>query len=205
MLFFNTAQHYWRYCPTQDNPADLFNRGIPSSQQKSSTLWIHGSQWLPSENSWPVWQSSPNIEMQALAVTSTTFNPTTLQRSSGTIHIHHINISNYSTLSRLLGVTAYLCKFITNCKKQPQERLTGPLTPLELHHALVTWVKQCQEEMYSKGIASLTSPSSTTKRLPLVRQLHLFLDEDHMLHCDGRIHNAPLRLSFHFYSHPNTP
>ncbi|XP_065918796.1 uncharacterized protein [Dysidea avara] len=183
----------WRYCPTQDNPADLLTRGISSSQLKSSMLWIHGPQWLPSENSWPVWQSSPNIEMQALAVTVTTFNPTTLQRSAGTIHIHHIiGISNYSTLSRLLGVTAYLCRFITNCRKQPQGRLTGPLTPLELHHALVTWVKQCQEEMYSKEIASLTSPSSTAKRLPLVRQLRLFLDEDHMLRCGGRIHNAPL-------------
>ena len=120
----------WRYCPTQDNPADLLIRGISSSQLKSS-MWIHGPQWLPCENSWPVWQSSPNIEMQALAVTATTFNPTTLQRSSGIIHIHHIiDISNYSTLSRLLGVTAYLCRFITNCRKQPQERLTGPLTPL---------------------------------------------------------------------------
>ena len=153
-------------------------RGISSSQLKSSILWIHGPQWLPSENSWPIWQLSPNIEMQALAVTATTFNPTTIQRSSGTIHIHHnIDISNYSTLSRLLGVTAYLADLCTNCRKQ-KERLTGPLTPLELHHTLVTWVKQYQEELYSREIASLTSPSSTTKRLPLVRQLRLFLDED---------------------------
>ena len=142
--------------------------------------------------------------MQALAVTATI---TTIQRSSGTIHIHHIiDISNHNTLSRLLRVTAYLCRFITNCRKQQQERLTGPLTLLELHHALVTWVKQCQEKMYSRETVSLTSPSSTTKRLPLFRQLHLFLDEDHMLRCGGRIHNtrSVKQLSFHFYSHPNT-
>ena len=59
----------WRYCPTQDNPADLLTRGITSSQLKLSTLWKHGPQWLPSENSWPTWSFSPTIELQELAVT----------------------------------------------------------------------------------------------------------------------------------------
>ena len=37
---------------------------------------------------------------------------------------------------------------------------------------------------------SLTTNS--TKRLPLIRQLRLFIDKDHLLHCGGRIYNAPL-------------
>jgi len=37
---------------------------------------------------------------------------------------------------------------------------------------------------------SLTTKS--TKRLPLVRQLCLFVNKDHLLRCGGRIHNVPL-------------
>jgi len=66
---------HWQYCPTQDNPADLLTRGISSSQLMSSTLWRQGPQWLPSKDSWPTWIFSSNIEMQALAVTTTSFIP----------------------------------------------------------------------------------------------------------------------------------
>ena len=45
----------WQSCLTQDNPADLFTRGITSSQLTLSALWKHGSQWLLSENGWPTW------------------------------------------------------------------------------------------------------------------------------------------------------
>ena len=88
-----------------------------------------------------------------------------------------------------LAVTAYMFRFITNSKKPKQKRVTGPLTPSEQHIALTTWVKQCQEEIYSRELMSLTN---STKRLPLVRQLRLFVDKEHLLRCGGRIHNAPL-------------
>ena len=182
---------HWQYCPTQDNPADLLTRGITSSQLKSSTLWKQESQWLPSKDSWPTWSFSPTIEMQALAVTTTSFTPSATQQPSGTIHINNIiDITSYSRLSRLLAVTAYVCRFITNCKKPLQERVTGPLTPAEQHHALIIWVRQCQEEDYSREITNLNTKSAN--RLPLVRQLRLFLDADQLIRSGGRIHNAPL-------------
>ena len=181
----------WRYCPTQDNPADLLTRGITSSQLKMSIQWKHGPPWLTSSDSWPTWQFPPDVELQALAVVATTFTPSTGTQTPSTTSIDTlITISHYSSLTRLLRVTAYLYRFINNCKKQ-QGRLTGPLTPSELHHALATWVKQCQEEVYSGEITSLTPPLST-RRPPLTRQLRLFLDEDHLLRCGGRIHNAPI-------------
>ena len=161
----------WRYCPTQDNPADLLTRGITSSQLNLSTLWKHGPQWFLSENSWPTWSFLPTIELQALAVTATSFSPSATQQYASTIHINCIiDISNYSTLSRLLAVTAYMFRFITNSKKPKQKRVTDPLTPSEQYFALTTWVKQCQEEIYSRELMSLTN---STKRLPLVRQLRL--------------------------------
>ena len=66
----------------------------------------------------------------------------------------------------------------------------GPLSAKERHLALQGWIKNCQTLTYSDEIANLTSKSQS--RLPLVRQLRLFLDSDGLLRCGGRIHNAIL-------------
>ena len=104
-----------------------------------------------------------------------------------------LNVSNYSSHSRLLAVTAYILRFIDNCWKQHLDRLSGPLTPAELLRAETTWVKQCQHEVYTTVFSDLTSKSPPKKnRATIVRQLNLFLDDNNLIHCKGRIHNAPL-------------
>ena len=163
-------------------------------------MWKHGPQWLPSYTSWPIaiWQPSTTHTLQALAVATSDFIPSG-NKSSNTTGIHCIiKISNYGTLSKLLGVTAYTCRFPTNCRKQQEDRLKGALTPLELHNAQTRWVKQSQKEVYSSIIDHLTSHSSSLKRIPLIRQLRLFLDADGLIHCGGRIHNVPLSESAKF-------
>jgi len=46
--------------------------------------------------------------------------------------------------------------------------------------------------VYWKELSNLTNTSQHKKRLPLVRQLRLFLDKEGSIRCGGRIHNAPL-------------
>ena len=43
-------------------PTDWLTRGITSSQLKSSMLWNHRPQWMPSHISWPTWKYSFTIE-----------------------------------------------------------------------------------------------------------------------------------------------
>ena len=188
--------HAWRYCPTQDNPADLLTRGITTSQLKLSELWKHGPQWLACDDSWPTWQYSPTVELQALAVTATEFQPSNASESHPTGIQCVIDISKHSTLSKLLAVSAYVLRFIANCRAQHQERSTGPLTPSELCYAEVKWVKTSQQEVYSNVLVNITT-KSRRKRNTLIRQLRLFLD-DGLLRCGGRIHNAPLSATAKF-------
>ena len=54
------------------------------------------------------------------------------------------------------------------------------------------WVSQCQKEVYDNEMNNIRSHSSSIKKIPLVRQLRLFLDEDGLIRCGGRIHNTPL-------------
>ena len=60
------------------------------------------------------------------------------------------------------------------------------------------WVQQSQQEAYSSIIKNITSHSSTLKKMPLVRQLRLYLDSNGLIRCGGRIHNAPLSESAKF-------
>ena len=77
-IFAVTGVNSWRFFPTEDNPANLMKRGITSSQLKSLKLWECGSQWLPSQISWPTWKFTLTIiELQALAVTAAEFQPST--------------------------------------------------------------------------------------------------------------------------------
>ena len=105
-----------------------------------------------------------------------------------------IDIDRYSKLSKLYRVTAYVLRFINNCKKT-SPRLNTPLTAVELNHAQKLWIKSVQQETYYNELSNLQSKSS---RLPLIRQLQLYLNKEGIMCCGGRIHNAPLSDSTKF-------
>ena len=48
----------WKYCPTQDNPADLVTRGISLNYLIDFHLWKFGPPWLSEESHWPKWEHS---------------------------------------------------------------------------------------------------------------------------------------------------
>ena len=103
--------------------------------------------------------------------------------------LHHIiDVYTYNRLSHLLTVTAYVLRFVRNTRK-PSIRYTGPISPAERTQASLKWIQSVQRQSFTPEILNLTSKSS---RLPLVRQLCLFLDKGGLIHCGGRIHNSPV-------------
>ena len=107
-----------------------------------------------------------------------------------------IDVSRYSTLRKFLAVTAYVLRFVRNMQSR-DTRTTGPLSAKERHVAHRKWTKDCQRVTYKAETINLLSHYSST-RLPLVRQLRLFLDCDSLIRCGWRIHNAPLSESARF-------
>ena len=184
-----TTTSSWQYCPTADNPADLLTRGITSAQLQSAELWHFGPQWLTTRDNWPIWQPSAALHLQAAAVTTSQFVPVRTPDKLGLGQV--MDLSNYNTLSKVLGVTAYIRRFVSNIKNK-LNTTTGPLTAAELYTAKMSWVKDCQQQVYYNEITNMRSHPSAAKRLPLVRQLRLFIDDEGFIRCGGRIHNAPL-------------
>ena len=181
----------WKYCPSADNPADLLTRGISTQQLASAALWQQGPSWLQLQDQWPTWNPSSEtllIQMQEelddqpieqILVHSALTSPANF--------LQVMDVTKYSSLQKLLAVTAYVLRFINKTRQLSHN--TGHLTTFELAKAKLKWLYTIQHEVFPEEIANLQS--SSRSRLPLVQQLRLFLD-DELLRCGGQIHNAPL-------------
>ena len=197
-----TKNASWNYCPTDDNPADLLTRGIQADQLSTSTLWSHGPPWITTKENWPTWnpksillQSTAAKHLEAIHTSTEqqTNDETGCQESNNGVNTV-INLHAFSTIQRLLRVTAWVLRFANNTKKKAKKRY-GPLSVTELNAAQTLWIVNCQSTTYPKELANLKA--KTSSRLPLVRQLRLFLIKD-VIRCGGRIHNAPIHESAKF-------
>ena len=183
----------WRYCPSADNPADLLTRGISLSTLKDSVIWTHGPEWITCEEQWPVWSPTEILHVQLATAETEMLAPESIEqpaeehRGIQTV----IDIERYSTLTKLLYVTAYVLRFIELVKLHVP-KATGPITANELSKAQTLWIQSCQSSTFSKEIKNLKNNPTSNRRVPLVRQLRLFLDSCNLLRCGGRIHNAPV-------------
>ena len=179
----------WNYCPTKDNPADLLTRGTASAAL-STPLWTNGPSWLSDESRWPQWNPTLTLHLQTDDVNTDRLTP--MDPTEPLTGIHKIiDISKYSTLTKLLRVTSYVLRIITNLRDSATKQ-TGPLSVNELNIAQFRWIFNCQQQQYPREIQHLKSDRRNKKCPTLVRQLQLFLDDRGYLRCGGRIHNAPV-------------
>ena len=84
-----------------------------------------------------------------------------------------IDCNKYSSLQRLVRVTAYVKRFVHNISRK--ERITGPLSTNEIQEAEILWIKDMQGHLQVDE---------------LEKQLGLFKDEKGIIRCRGRLGNS---------------
>ena len=133
----------WNYCPTESNPADICSRGSMASKLAANQMWWNGLDFLlKNQDFWPSLQgnftevtnedSNPSLELKkelsssykkqqdstvladiaAARVTTGKFHPF----SSKNIQCI-ISLECFSSLQRLIRVTAYVLRFASNLKR----------------------------------------------------------------------------------------
>ena len=156
-----------------------------------------GPDWLADTGRWPTWEhqttaalytpSSDNCdgyELQPTVSTSPVTNTIT--------GIHNvIDVTRYRKLRKLLRITAFILRFARNCRTHKSTCRIEHLTASELQEAEQLWIKSCQHCICSEEIKSMRFKLKEN-RLPLVKQLRLFIDGAGDIRCGGRIHNAPI-------------
>lgn len=179
-----TTPAQWRHCPGMDNPADYLSRGTLPSQLMNLDSWWHGPKWLVQEpETWPTKDLSANlqplIEVELKKKEIKTFFVTTAEPI--------IDISRYSSYIKLLRVTAWILRFIHNCRSK--QHTTEELTSIEIDKARNYWIRTVQQQSFSSEVHALTNGNPLPKNSKIAC-FNPFIKED-LLRLGGRLYNMP--------------
>ncbi|XP_028512935.1 uncharacterized protein LOC110232368 [Exaiptasia diaphana] len=181
-----TGKENWRHCPGAENPADLGSRGASGIELKSEELWWNGPQWLcQSESEWPVVPEGLEQTQESLDEAKKSEVHNLLVNKDVETGIEHaIDINRCGTLKKLVRVTAWVTRFITNAKNKikREELLEGELTANEVKLAEESWVKAAQ-----KSLKDQNNFKELSIQLGLVEQAGV-------LRCQGRLVNSELSM-----------
>ena len=128
----------WNHCPGLLNPADDGSRGLPVNSVASGSRWLNGPAFLLlPEEKWPKGNSTLEPPKQYID------DPQTQEKAVTCIdevkdmknQIEHFSPAKYSSLTKFLRVTAYLSRFIYNCRHSKSERRVGTLLVEEIEQA----------------------------------------------------------------------
>ena len=173
-----TNPEQWHHVPGHKNPADLATRGMNIHDLAESKLWLEGPQFLlQNEESWP----QQDCGRDSLPGDIGEENKTVKTQLSLVADDEFLSPKNYSSFQRLIRVTAWLQRFISNCKHRVTDRvLNCSLSQQEVKRAEQYWLKRAQVEGFGdKGQKSLES-------------LNSMKDENSLLRLGGRLHHADL-------------
>ena len=129
------------------HPEDCASRGLFPSELVQHSLWWDGPQWLKqSPADWPKQNPLPPSDLPeeerelALQATVADHSPT-------------IPVDRYSSFDRLKRVTAWILRFVNNCRNRSQKK-TSPLSIGELKAAERYWIKIIQDTHFLEEIRS---------------------------------------------------
>ncbi|UYV72586.1 hypothetical protein LAZ67_9003863 [Cordylochernes scorpioides] len=178
----------WFHVSSQDNPADCASRGIMPQDLVNHRIWWRGPIWLQ-ENNVRYIPSSPtqvnlNIIQEEVGEGQVLDQTTLIQNSETMLNLEFIE--RYSTMTKLIRITAWCWRFYYNCLLFDPIRQKGPLTTRELTKAIQVLVKSIQQVEFCTEIKLLKS----NKQLPLsnkLTSLNPFLDTQGLLRVGGRL------------------
>ena len=175
----------WYHCPGEQNPADLPSRGVDFTQSSSSVPWMTAPTWLCDLTFQPQNLDLLTIPKECLP------EMRVKDRSAHSIYFVQgisqdetiINCNHYSTLKRLLRVTAYVMKFTLFLKAKVKRGNipTSTVTAADVEQALMYWTRLSQGLLTQDGCFPIWQ-----------QQLGLYCDKDGLWRCQGRLDNADL-------------
>ena len=181
-----TESSAWKHVKGVENPADIATRAISLSELKSSERWRKGPDWLRQPISeWPTDDAYPLTEeyLQELRADDKRKILETSMLANDKNTECPIKAERYSSLSKLLRVTAYVFRFINNCRKTLDSR-HGEMQVKELQDAENYWITLSQNKL-----------KSDRKFGQIYKQLRIYQDDEDILRAKGRLENSNLSLN----------
>lgn len=188
-----TKSNQWIFVPSQLNPADILSRGCMPTELLKCDEWWNGPRFLNSNELLDDYQNF-EFDLGNLEIRKTNSKVLTNTKNSDIM----IFIQNYSSLSKLLRITALILRFIRNCKIKKENStkrvLNKFVTITELRSALNSIVLAVQKLEFENEIVILQKGKSIPKHNRLL-SLSPYLNSDGILLVGGRLRNAPISAS----------
>ncbi|KAL9977857.1 hypothetical protein ACROYT_G015311, partial [Oculina patagonica] len=121
--------------------SDQGSRGVAPS--KMGELWFRGPEWLSAHDQWPDQpEVSGSPENDKERVTPKHEKQFLVKEMEVENETRDTLLSKYTSYWKLLRVTAFVMRFINNCRKHKKQK--GPLMTEELQAAENFWIIQAQ-------------------------------------------------------------
>ncbi|XP_053390171.1 uncharacterized protein LOC123560839 [Mercenaria mercenaria] len=184
----------FEYISGDQNPADVASRGCSLTKLSVFELWWNGPWWLHEQESTWLKHSGNVCERNSCAKEeindsenvmiqiSTRENKNSCVFSSP----FEIDSEKYSSVTKMLRVTALALRFIQKIRKLPYTN--GSLKSSEMKTAEEMWLLHVQRKHFADEFESIRS----AKKNNLQQQLGLYIDEVGLLRCKGRLENADI-------------
>ena len=140
-----TLPENWRHCKGKENPADHGTRGLNSETLAVDKLWWNGPSWLHSADLTSAEEiNTPLPTGECIAQNQV------LEDSEDVCSVTEpiLKLKNYSSLNKLLRVTAWVMRFVHNLRNTEKQR--GELCAQEIEAAEKYWIRLTQVKSFSK-------------------------------------------------------
>ena len=179
-----TPVEWWDHCPGRQNPADLPSRGLTPTELATNQLWRCGPDWLKTPE--PLCMAPSLEEIPEPCLTELKASSKVGVHSLLTPQLPHhigniIDVKRFSSIHKLLRVTAYVLKFVSILKGRSE---TTELTVEALSEAERRWIIDSQSTLEE-------DPKFPTWKI----QFGLFKDDSQVWRCGGRLQNANISFS----------
>ncbi|GFR23951.1 integrase catalytic domain-containing protein [Trichonephila clavata] len=163
--------------------ACLYTRHMVNNFTELPSLesWWHGPKWLNHDSeAWPTKDfpshSQPSVEVESRKTESRSFYVATTEPI--------IDISRYSSYTKLLRVTAWILRFVHNCKSHL--RIIHELNCNEIEKAKDYWIQTVQRQFFSAEINALKEERPLQKKKSKISCFNPFFKDDY-LRLGGRL------------------
>ena len=149
------------------NPADLITRGTDATKITEGSFWINGPEWITRpEREWPTWEGN-SLTSTSLADQAEEPESNTLSLSTTDTGLNKImDLGRYGSLMKLVRITAYILRFVHNCKvKRENREISTVPTVKEIQFALLRWIKNTQDITFSDLLDDKNKQSSIVRQL----------------------------------------
>ena len=190
-----TQPSSWKWCPGNENPADIPSRGFPISELVNSSIWWNGPSWLkgpqaeyPKQCSEPIDTNAmmkelkPNYSNKCLVISSTS-----IRFLFRFMSVPIIKPQDYSKLHHILTTTGYVKRFLHNITHKKEQRITGPLTVDEINAAKYLWLRYIQVENFPVEFKLLKDGKEIKQTSPLLKLSPFYDKKDDLIKMGGRL------------------